>query len=135
MFNCAIKRHIIAYPFLHTDRELFEYFELTHSSFVLREAHIAADSGDSIILFCSPRCAWFNYNNKYTELRCNAFHKLFREIGVLQQYCRTQRCSRCQKLLCVLDNQNLYAEPMYDFVVETFEIEYSELIRSNTVHH
>lgn len=134
MTTRELKQHIVAYPFLHTPREIFEYFQLTYSAFVIRETHIIAYINSHTNLFCSPRCAWFNLNDNI-ELSCKAYHMLFKNIEVLQQYCYSQRCCHCRKLLCVLDNSNLYAEPMYDFSVETFEIKYSELLRFHTVHH
>lgn len=123
-------RHIVAYPFLHTKQDILEYFRLTYSAFVIRETFISVES----IIFCSPRCAWFNFNNEFIELKKTACHKLFKTIECLQQYCNIRRCSHCQKYLCMLDNRSLYAQPS-DFESETFDISYTELVRFHTVHH
>jgi len=126
--------HIAAYPFLHTEREVFQLFMLNHSVFTVRETYIILNSNFSQ-LFCSRRCALFNAECETVNLQYKAFHKIFKEIVILQNYCSTRQCSKCEKYLCVLAPFNLYAEPLDDFEIESIPILYTDLLRLQTIHH
>lgn len=126
------RRHIARYPFLHSESEVYGFFCLNYSPFVVRETYITYDH---TLFFCSNRCLSKIDSCENSQLQTKAFHRLFKEISVLQEYCSTQQCSHCSKYLCLLDNNNLYAEPTYEFVVEIFEIVYTDLTRLRTVHH
>jgi len=131
-------RHIVKYPFNHSEREVYEYFRQLNSAFVVREVRYSFDDNTTDI-FCSFECA--NYiNQAYFEsnlinLSFKAYHVMFKDINVLQMYCQRRRCLACRKYTTVCDNSNLYAEPEEDYVIQVFPIiNYTDNLLRSTVH-
>jgi hypothetical protein len=136
--SVAIRRqhNIILYSFLFNVPIIRDFFNLNNSPYVVREIFLTNNFQQySTIIFCSHRCVWFFNQNNDEEFVFLAFHRIFKSISILQQYCRERKCTNCDKYLCVLDCLNLYANPIHDFFMESIQIPYTELARHRTIHH
>ncbi|KAF0753898.1 Uncharacterized protein FWK35_00021729 [Aphis craccivora] len=72
-------QHIEKYPFVHSEREVYEYFLRHHSSFVLREVRIYFEDIDCI--FYSLDCASLFYRVYYGSNLFNIYKQLCKSLS------------------------------------------------------
>lgn len=53
----SVRRHIAQYSFLHSEKEVYNFFSSRNSAFVIREIYFINNSN---FLTCSQNCAWFS---------------------------------------------------------------------------
>jgi len=131
-------RHIAKYPFTHSECDVYEYYRQVNSAFIVREVRYSFDNKIDDT-FCSFECANYfkqaHLSSNLMNLSFDIFHLMFKEINVLQTYCRRRRCMVCQNYTTICDNQNSYVEPSEDYVLKVIPIiNYTEYLLRSTVH-